>query len=312
MRFERLDLNLLVAFDALIEDRSVSLAAKRLFLSQPALSGALNRLRDFFGDELLVSSGRQMIPTPKAEELRGPVREALMLIRSRITTPSTFDPATAERQFSIAASDYAYNILLAEAMAETSRTAPGISFELMPTGLFAMERMERGEIDLLITISGFLLENHPRQPLFEDEHSVICWSGSKHAAGITEDSFFDAGHVVALFGPEWHPAFTETYFAQQGHHRRIEARLPNFAALPQAVLGTDRLATMYRRHAEYFAAFLPLVVHRPPMAMPKVREDAQWHSARGGDQGLKWLLDLLMRTAARMNPPGLEEADSSH
>src|SRR4051812_4555036 len=104
MRFERLDLNLLVAFDALIEDRSVSMAAKRLFLSQPALSGALNRLRDFFGDELLVPSGRQMIPTPKAEELRGPVREALMLIRSRITTPSTFDPATADRLFSLAAS----------------------------------------------------------------------------------------------------------------------------------------------------------------------------------------------------------------
>jgi LysR family nod box-dependent transcriptional activator len=83
MRFERLDLNLLVALDALIEDRNVSMAARRLYLSQPALTGALNRLRDFFGDDLLIPSGRQMMLTPKAEELRGPVREALMLIRTK-------------------------------------------------------------------------------------------------------------------------------------------------------------------------------------------------------------------------------------
>src|SRR5687767_5141559 len=107
MRFERLDLNLLVALDVLIEERSVSVAANRLFLSQPALSGALNRLREYFNDELLVQSGRQMILTPKAEELRAPVREALMFIRSRITTPSDFDPATAQRKFILVASDYA-------------------------------------------------------------------------------------------------------------------------------------------------------------------------------------------------------------
>ena len=311
MRFERLDLNLLVALDALIEVRSVSVAAKRLLLSQPALSGALNRLREFFNDELLVLSGRQMILTPKAEELRGPVREALMLIRSRITTPSAFDPATAERQFTLAASDYAYNVLLAPLMAKAARIAPNVTFELMPTGLLAMERLERGEIDLLITISGFLLEGQPRRPLYEDEHAVICWSGGAHAAAITERSFFDAGHVVALFGPERHPAYTETFFAQQGANRRIELRLPTFAALPQAVLGTDRLATMYRRHAEYFADFLPITVHEPPMPMPRVCEEAQWHGARGGDEGLKWLLALASEVAEGL-PPARKRADSSH
>lgn len=300
MRFDRLDLNLLVAFDALIEERSVSVAAKRLFLSQPALSGALNKLREFFGDELLVASGRQMIPTPRAEELRGPVREALMLIRSRITTPKQFDPATAERQFAIVASDYAFDVFLADTIVKASRIAPGVSFELISTGRAALDRLERGEIDLLITISDFLLDSHPRQPLFEDEHAVVCWAGSKHAAGITEESFFEAGHVVAMFGPERHPAFTETYFAQQGHSRKIELRMPTFASLAQAVIGTDRLATMYRRHAEYFAAILPVVVHRPPFFMPRIREDAQWHSARGGDQGLQWLLGLLGERAAAL------------
>lgn len=305
MRFDRLDLNLLVAFDALIEERSVSVAAKRLFLSQPALSGALNKLREFFGDELLVVSGRQMIPTPRAEELRGPVREALMLIRSRITTPKRFDPATAERHFAIVASDYAFNVFLSDAIVEASKVAPNVSFELISTGRAALDRLERGEIDLLITIGEFLLDTHPRLPLFEDDHAVVCWSGSKHANGITEESFFDAGHVVAMFGLEQHPAFTETYFAQQGHNRKIELRLPSFAALTQAVIGTDRLATMYRRHAEYFAAFLPVTVHAPPIGMPRICENAQWHSARGGDEGLQWLLGLLKQTAEPLNAPPL-------
>ncbi|MGD4540209.1 LysR family transcriptional regulator, partial [Xanthomonas citri pv. citri] len=106
MRFERLDLNLLVALDVLIAERSVSAAAKRLHLSQPAVSGALNRLREFFRDDLLVQVGRQMVLTPKADELADPVRDALLLIRTRITQPAGFDPATAEREFTIVASDY--------------------------------------------------------------------------------------------------------------------------------------------------------------------------------------------------------------
>src|SRR5438067_1930595 len=131
MRFERLDLNLLVALDALIEERSVSLAARRMCLSQPAVSGALSRLREFFGDELLVPIGRQMVLTPKAEELRDAVREALMMIRSRITTPSQFDAQSAKRHFTIIASDWVYSILLAPLFIEAARSAPNIKFDVM-------------------------------------------------------------------------------------------------------------------------------------------------------------------------------------
>ncbi len=310
MRFERLDLNLLVALDALIEDRSVSSAAKRLYLSQPALSGALNRLREFFGDDLLVPSGRQMILTPKAEELRAPVRDALMLIRSRITTPAHFDPATSQRQFAIAASDYAYNVLIADLMARASRLAPEITFELIATGPGALDRLERGELDLFVTIDGYLNPDHPQQALFEDEHALICWSGSSHAAGISESAFLHASHVVAFFGPERFPAFTESYFAQHGIDRRIEVRLSSFASMPQAVIGTERLATMYRRHAEYFAKILPITVHQPPVFLPSIREAAQWHSARRSDEGLKWLLGIAADCAAALNPPVV--TNSSH
>src|ERR1700682_3675066 len=104
MRFDRLDLNLPVALDALVEDRSVSGAARRLHLSQPAVTGALQRLREFFDDELLVQHGRRMLLTPKAEELIAPVRRALLQIRSEITRPTGFDPMTVQRHFVIVAS----------------------------------------------------------------------------------------------------------------------------------------------------------------------------------------------------------------
>lgn len=308
MRFDRLDLNLLVALDALIEHRSVSRTANQLYLSQPAMSGALNRLRDYFNDDILVASGRQMLLTPKAEELRTPVREALMLIRARITTPAHFDPATAERQFTIAASDYAFSVFASKVIARAAEIAPRITFEIIGTSLGTTERFERGEIDLLLSVPAYLSDAHPRMPLFEDEHAVICWSGSRHRA-IDVDTFRGAGHVVVVFGNGRLPAVTERFFADEGFSRDIQVRVPSFSALPDAVIGTDRLATMWRRHAEAFARHLPITIHRPPIPMPRVVEEVQWHSLRENDEGLRWLLGLVREQAAAMTAPA---ADSSH
>jgi DNA-binding transcriptional LysR family regulator len=127
MRFERLDLNLLVALDSLIEEKSVTAAADAQHLTQSAMSAALNRLREYFQDSLLVPAGRKMILTPKAEELAGPVREVLMLIRSTVATPLHFDPQTSDRRFYVVSSDYVYAVLLAEALKCASREAPKTS-----------------------------------------------------------------------------------------------------------------------------------------------------------------------------------------
>jgi LysR family transcriptional regulator, nod-box dependent transcriptional activator len=300
MRFERLDLNLLVVLDVLIEEKSVSAVARRLNLSQPAISGSLNRLREYFGDDLLVPSGRTMLLTPKAEELRDPVRDALMLIRTRITTPLAFDPATAERCFVITASDYAFNVLLADVMAQASKIAPRISFDLVPTTKRATEMLERGQIDLFITISSFMVDGHPHRPLWQDEHCVIAWSEGRYGRSLSAEDFLEAGHAVAYFGSDRQPAFTESYLGQQGVNRKIDVRLPNFSILPQAIVGTDRIATMYRRHAEYFAQYLPLSIHAPPLPLPDVTEEMQWHKVRDKDDGLQWLIELLVAQAAQL------------
>lgn len=300
MRFDRLDLNLLVALDVLIEERSVSASARRLNISQPAVSGALNRLRDFFADDLLAPSGRQMVLTPKAQDLAGPVRDALLLIRTRITKPVDFDPATARREFVIVASDYLFNILLADVIAEVAGLAPGVQFEIMPPDPRALERFERGEADLLITIGTHMLPDHPWTPLFTDEHAVICWTEGRHSGSIDAEAFLSASHAVTSFGSARAGAFSEMWFERQGIVRQVDVRVPSFTLLPRAVIGTDRVATLQRRYAEFFARSMPITVLPVPVDIPRLCEQAQWHTMRDKDQGLKWLLGLIGARAATL------------
>ncbi|MXO71791.1 LysR family transcriptional regulator [Alteraurantiacibacter buctensis] len=300
MRFERLDLNLLVALAVLIEERSVSAAARRLHLSQPAVSGALNRLRDFFGDELLVQSGRQMVLTPKAEELAGPVNDALMLIRTRITTPARFDPERVERTFRVIASDYVFLVFLAEMVAGLAKTAPGLSFEILSPEERTMDLLDRGEADLLITIDTRVRPDFPRLELFKDEQAVICWSGSRHAAGIDREAFGAAGHAVSYFGPARAPAFSELYFEQHAIDRRIEVYVPTFTMLPDAVIGTERLATIQRRYAVRCARVMPISVLPVPYPVPMLTEVAQWHSMRSQDAGVQWLVKTIEQAAGAL------------
>ena len=300
MRFDRLDLNLLVAFDVLGHEQNVSAAARSLNLSQSAVSGALNRLRDYFGDELLVPSGRRMILTPKAQQLVEPVRQALLMIRSNITTPAKFDPACAERRFVIVASDYAYNVFLADALKLAGQEAPGASFDIMPPDVSAFEKLESGEVDLLLTIEGYMARGHPQELLCVDDHAVVAWDQNPHCKNGLDKSVFERlGHTITFFGPERLPAFSESLFEEMGIVRKIDVRVSTFAAIPQSVIGTERIATMHRRHAEHFARIMPIRIFDMPYTLPQVRECMQWHRIRQADEGLKWLADHI-KTASQV------------
>jgi LysR family nod box-dependent transcriptional activator len=299
MRFERLDLNLLTALDALLETRSVSLAAKRLHLSQPGVTSALRRLREFFGDELLVQSGRQMIPTPRAQELAVRVRRVLIQIRSEILTRGDFDPAAATRTFTVVASDYAYSIVLAALIADCAAVARGISFEIYQPDTMSMEALDRGEIDLMFSVSAYRVAAHPYLPLFRDQDVTIAWSEAGYAA-LDRDTYVNAGHVIARFGPDRRPSLSDIALARDIPERRIEVVVPTFGALAQAVVGTRRLATMHRLYAEHFAASYPITIYPTPVPLPEVIETVQWHELRGGDVGLRWLLDRIVQQCGRL------------
>lgn len=294
MRFQRLDLNLLVALDVLMQEKSVSLAADRLCLSQSATSSALGRLRDYFGDELLVMKGRSMVLTARAEELIEPVRAVLDQIRTTIAIAPPFDPATSDRQVRIMASDYSTQVLLAGALAALEQHAPGMRFEIQPMGDSPIDVLERGQIDLLLTIDIAISADHPSQVLFEDDYVVVGDAANPAMHGeMTREKYFELGHVTARFGKTRTPAFDDWFVRRQKTQRRIEVVAPSFLSLPGLVLGTRRVATMHRRLARQVASTLPLAMREVPFDMPPIREAIQWHISNNNDRPLRWIVEQL-------------------
>lgn len=304
MRFGRLDLNLLVALDALLTEKSVSLAADRLCLSQSATSSALGRLREYFGDELLVVKGRHMILTARAEELIEPVRAVLEQIRTTISVAPEFDPLTADRQVRIMASDYTTQVLLAEVLAELEAEAPNMRFEIQPMSTTPIEAIERGYIDLLVTIDFAVSADHPSQFLFEDDYVVVGDAANPAMQGeMTRERYFELGHVTSRFGRAQMPAFEEWFTRRQKQQRRIEVVTPSFLALPGLVVGTKRITTMHRRLAQQVVNVFPLVMRELPFAIPPIREVVQWHITNNNDRALRWVIERLETVAQHRVQP---------
>lgn len=312
MRFGRLDLNLLVALDALLTKKSVSLAADRLCLSQSATSSALGRLREYFGDDLLVLQGRQMILTARAEELVEPVRAVLEQIRSTVEVAPPFDPATADRQVRIMASDYATQVLLTDALATFSREAPNMRFEIQPVTEAPIDALERGFIDLLLTIDYAISVDHPSQILFEDDYVVVGTADNPAMAQpLTAETYLSLGHVTARFGKTRIPAFDDWFFRRQKQQRRIEVVAPSFLSLAGLVHGTLRVATMHRRLAEQIVAQSSLVMQELPFAMPPIRQAVQWHLANNNDKLLRWVIERLAAVSQTPKTHGMFESTST-
>lgn len=303
MRFGRLDLNLLVALDVLLTERSVSRAADRLCLSQSATSSALGRLREYFDDELLVVKGRNMILTARAEDLVEPVRAVLEQIRTTVAVAPPFEPATTDRIIRIMASDYSTEVLLTRALVEIEKDAPYMRFEMQPMDDNPIEAVERGLVDLLVTIDYAISADHPSQMLFEDDYVVV---GDRNNPAMNEpmsrELYFRLGHISARFGKLRVPAFEDWFMRRQKQQRRVEVVAPSFLSLPGLIMGTNRIATMHRRMAEKVVRSMPLVMREVPFAIPPIRESVQWNIANNNDRALRWVVERLKAVATRTEP----------
>jgi len=299
MRFQRLDLNLLVALEALLAERSVSLAAERICLSQSATSSALGRLREYFADDLLVVKGRQMVLTARAEGLIEPVRAVLEQIRSTIAVQPAFDPATSDRKIRLMASDYLTEVLLANALTALLTDAPHMQFEIAPMADSIVDTLERGTVDILMTIDYAISADHPSQILFEDDYVVVGWTENPAMKSeISKELYFSLGHVTARFGMARTPVFEDWFVRRQSQQRRVEVVAPSFLAVPSFIIGSQRIATMHRRLATKLAAYLPLTIREVPIAIPRIREAVQWHISNNNDPAIRWVVERLMAVAA--------------
>lgn len=312
MRFKGLDLNLLVAFQELMEARSVSRAAAKLNLSQPAMSAALGRLRDFFGDELLVPQGKRMFPTPYAESLVPMVQDTLRRIDSLITTSTSFEPATTQRVFRLIASDYITAAVIAPLSRRLARIAPGIRIEVVLPSDNSGDLIAEGKFDLLITPEEFINPGQPAEFLFEERHVVVGWSRNPlFEREITIDDLLRAGHVGVQMGNQRTNAFADNVMEKLGHVRRLEVTASSFTMVPWLLIETDRLALMHERLARRMAGMFPLAMAPIPFPFPQMREMMQFNRARASDEGLAWLRAELRRASALLPSDSIYGNDES-
>ncbi len=288
MRLDHFDLNLLVAFDVLLQERNVTRAARRLNVTQSAMSASLGRLREALGDPILLQHGKSMIPTAHALALAPEVSATIAILRRLIQPSRGFDAATSTRTFRVAASDYIATVALAPLLQALEREAPGVRLDIsLPTDSTPY-RLARGEFDLVLTPREFLEPGHPAELLFEERHVVVgCRSNPLLAAPLTRKAFATAGHVaVRLDGRN---TYIENELSRIGLTRRVEVYAPSFIQAPWLLPGTSRIALMHERLARLMAPTLHLEIAEPPFAVPAMHEMAQFHAAQEADAGLVWL-----------------------
>jgi DNA-binding transcriptional LysR family regulator len=299
MRFHGLDLNLLVALDALLTYRNVTRAAEQLNLSQSALSGALARLREHFDDELVVQVGRRMEPTPLALTLAEPLHDILLKTKTLMTATPSFDPRTSNRSISLIASDYSTEVLLVDLLAEIADEAPGIKVTLEEHTSETFERFNRGEINLRIIPKPFVFEGHPYEHLFEERYVCVAWKENKEIGDrLTLDQYQSLPHVVRFARGPLQTTFDQQVLDQAGLSRNTSVVVPLFALVPRLVVGTRRIATVHARLAELCARSLPLRILAPPITFPILTEVLEWHYHEEDDPCLSWFRQAIVRRAA--------------
>lgn len=303
MRFNGLDLNLLLALQVLLEERNVTRAARRLNISQPAMSAALARLREYFQDDILIAQGRQMVPTAQAQALAEPVGRMLGELDQLLTSTAVFDPAASQRTFRLVASDYITASVIGPLMQRLTTVAPHVRFEIMLPCEEAAQLVMEGLADLVVTPADFVDPDQPAELLCEERQLVAGWKDNPALAGaVSLVDFERLGHVAVHVGSNRVPSFADRQLERTGSARRVEITCGCFTVVPWLLCGTQRLAVMHERLAQQMAARFPLALSPLPFAFPVMREMIQYHKSREADEGLRWLRTQLKEQAARALP----------
>jgi DNA-binding transcriptional LysR family regulator len=309
-RFElaNFNLNLLVALDALLGERSVSAAAKRTRVTPSAMSHSLAELRALLDDPLLVRSGRAMVLTPRAEALGPPLRRLLLDAKRLLAGTATFDPATAERRFVIAAPDFLATLLLPPLLAAIALEAPGIVLDVVPS----VRRgnawlLETGELDLAL---GAIVDHSSairRMDLCTEGFECAARKGHPLIRGKLDlRAYVETPHLVITLGDDTAPTWVDQALAKLGKQRRVALRVRYFMAAPLVIARSDLLLTGPSMLIRYFASLVPLQVLTPPLDLPTYPEEAYWHERFDDDPAHAWLRQLVKKTAhgfGRAEPP---------
>jgi DNA-binding transcriptional LysR family regulator len=293
MNWGAFDLNLLIVFDAVMQERSVTRAGSRIGLSQPAMSHALNRLRYMLKDDLFVRTPDGMAPTPRAEALAQPLRNALNEMQLALE-PAAFDPATSERRFALAVNNYAAVVLTPPLVAAVAAAAPAVRLDLRPSGtLDIAERLDRGDLDLMLGGVERLGERFAATPLLEDPFVMVMRRGHPAAKrNLSAAAFADLPHLEISSSLE-DLSFIDEWLAGRGLARRIALRAPYLSAAA-ILVQSDLVATLSQRIARELVRNHPLQFCKPPYDSPRVVTTMLWHRRLDRHPAHRWLREIIV------------------
>src|SRR5262245_41258297 len=257
------DLNLLVALDALLSEASVTRAARRLGLTQSAMSHTLRRLRDLLGDPLLVRTPEGMSPTPRARQLGAPLRQALQDIKQAIARPR-FDPGSARITFTLCIPDLVQISLLPSLIRRLSQEAPGVDLVVRPLGKSASRRLRAGEFDLVISPLRESKTGFYQQRLFSER--FVCLARADHpevGEALSLERFIRLPHLLVSPLGASAAGLVDRALEEKNLARRVVLRIPSFLAAPLIVAHSDLVLTLPERVARTFSSALPLRILSP-------------------------------------------------
>ncbi len=294
------DLNLLVALELLLEERSVRGAARRAHVTPSAMSHTLARLRDVFGDELLVRAGRGLVATARAEALAGPLAAVLADARRLLTDAAGFEPRAMRRAFRLVCTDHVSTVLLPAVDAILRAEAPGVDLHLVPLVPETMEALRRGAVDAAIGVFPEAAPEVRTRALFTDGFVTVARSGHPRLRDeLSLAAFLEEQHV--LVAPRGTPVgHVDEVLAAQGGRRRVARSFPTFLVALWFLQSSDALLTVSRRLVAATAGALPLRVFPPPIPLADYTYVLAWHPRTDGAAEEAWLRSVLVRAAASL------------
>jgi DNA-binding transcriptional LysR family regulator len=293
MHLREIDLNLLVIFHQLLIDRSVSQAAEKLDLTQPAVSNALKRLRTTLKDDLFVRTSQGMEPTPYAEQLAEPVSHAIGTLVGALNRSDEFDPENAKRRFVVAMTDIGEIYFMPLLINALLQRAPGISLVTVRSHSGLAEELANGEVDLAIGLHPDLQAGFYQRRLFH--HRYVCLCRQDHPLTrepMSEDRFCDFGHVRIAAAHTGHGEI-EAHMQRGGLNRDIRLEVPHFVAVGHILQNTDLLATVPERFAASCTEPFGLTILPAPIPLPEIAINLFWHARYNRDPANKWFRQLM-------------------
>lgn len=301
--FDKIDLHLIRVLHTVLTERSVSRAAIRLGMYQPAVSAALKRLRELSGDPLLVRSGAGMVPTDAGLRMIEPSASILRAAEVMFTEARGFDPQTTTTTFRVAASDYLDPQFLPQLVAQVKSQAPQCQIEILPLSADFDYHAHLAQGDVDVVVGNWLKppEDLHLGKLFDDE--VVCLVSREHPAvrrGWTQQSWLEAEHVAPTATHPGARGVIDEHLETLGLARRITARCPHFGLIPAMVASSLLVLTTGRQYCERFVGSLPVVVLECPIAFPQLMYYQLWHERTHASASAKWLRERVKAVAAAL------------